>query len=90
MEMTELALDLRAIADAELDAMFVLAVRDFLEGVVEEIPDPRLYGMTEEEGAKLAAEAARIVLADEAAEHGAWFADAAEIDAAFERIQRTG
>jgi hypothetical protein len=48
-ELTELALDLRALATAEIDREYVLAVRDFLSGETEEVPEPSLYGLSDEE-----------------------------------------
>lgn len=86
--MTELAL----IAAAEIDAAFVLAVTEWYNGG-EEMPDPSLYGLSEEEGAKLAAETLAVVLSDDgAAEMGSWFdaAAEAEFDAAWAGLQKTG
>lgn len=49
-ELQELSLDLRALADAEIDREYVLAVRGFLAGDGDgEVPDPSLYGLSEEE-----------------------------------------
>lgn len=53
-ELQELSLDLRALAAAEIDREYVLAVRAFLSGETEEIPEPSLYGLSQEEAQAIA------------------------------------
>lgn len=55
-ELQELALDLRALATAEIEREFVLDVRAFVETGDGEIPDHTLYGLSDEEAQALVLE----------------------------------
>ncbi len=55
-ELENLALDLRALAAAEVDREYVLAVREYLNGETDEEPDPALFGICLEEAQALVLE----------------------------------
>jgi len=56
MELTDHALDMRALATAEIERQYVLDVREFLSSDDGEIPDPSLYGLSQEEAQALVLE----------------------------------
>lgn len=65
-DLTALALDLRALAAAEVEAAYILEVRAYLNGETDEEPDAQLFGICHEEAQALVLE----VLAIEVPEEG--------------------
>lgn len=81
--------DMVALAAAQIEAEFAVAVRDWLEGRSDELPEPSLYGLSDEDGCRLAADTSAIVLAEDASDESAleafWYDEAS---AAYEQILR--
>jgi hypothetical protein len=86
--LNQAGVDLRVLAAAQIEAEFACSVREWLEGATDELPEPSLFGLSDEEGAKLAAETARVLFSqDEASLTASWYDEAA---LAYEQISKAG
>jgi hypothetical protein len=86
--LNQAGVDLRVLAAAQIEAEFACSVREWLEGATDELPEPSLFGLSDEEGAKLAAETARVLFSqDEASLTASWYDEAAS---AYEQISKAG
>jgi hypothetical protein len=86
--LNQVGVDLRALAAAQIEAEFACSVREWLEGRSDELPEPSLFGLSDEEGAQLAADTARVLFSqDEPSLTAAWYDEAA---AAYEQSSRVG